>query len=37
MRRFQTKEEKIGALEKYLQELKLEIKAVEEHLGDLRK
>jgi len=36
MRRFRTREEKIDALEKYLMELQLEIKAVEEHLETLR-
>jgi hypothetical protein len=36
-RRYQTKEEKITELESYLNELKTEVQAVEEHLADLRK
>lgn len=36
-RHYQTKEEKIAELEAYLNELKLEVQAVEEHLADLRK
>jgi len=36
-RRFQTKEEQIAELEAYLNELKTELQAVEEHLADLRK
>jgi len=36
-RRYQTKEEQIAHLEKYLKDLKLEVQAVEEHLSDLRK
>jgi hypothetical protein len=36
-RRYQTKAEQIAELEAYLNELKTEVQAVEEHLGDLRK
>ena len=36
-RRYQTKAEKIADLEAYLMDLKLEVRAVEEHLADLRK
>jgi hypothetical protein len=36
-RLYQTKEEKIADLEAYLNDLKLEVQAVEEHLADLRK
>ena len=36
-RRFQTKAEQIAELEAYLDELKKELQAVEEHLADLRK
>jgi hypothetical protein len=36
-RRFQTKAEQIEELKAYLAELKLEVKAVEEHLVDLKK
>ena len=36
-RRFQTKAEKVAELEAYLDELKLEVQAVEEHLADLRR
>jgi hypothetical protein len=36
-RRFQTKAEQIAELEDYLEELKTEVQAVEEHLADLRK
>ena len=36
-RRYQTKAEQIGELEAYLNELKTEVQAVEEHLADLRK
>jgi len=36
-RRYQTKAEKIADLETYLMELKTEVRAVEEHLADLRK
>jgi hypothetical protein len=36
-RRYQTKEEQIEDLEKYLKDLKLEVQAVEERLSDLRK
>ena len=36
-RRFQTKAEQIAELEAYLDELKTEVQAVEEHLADLRK
>jgi hypothetical protein len=36
-RRYQTKAEQIAELEAYLNELKLEVQAVEEHLADLRK
>ena len=35
-RRYQTKAEKISELENYLEDLKLEVQAVEEHLSDLR-
>lgn len=35
-RRYQTKAEQISELEAYLEELKLEVQAVEEHLSDLR-
>ena len=36
-RQYQTKAEQISELEGYLDELKLEVQAVEEHLVDLRK
>jgi hypothetical protein len=36
-RRYQTKAEQIAELEAYLDELKTEVLAVEEHLDDLRK
>lgn len=36
-RRYQTKDEQISELEEYLNELKMEVQAVEEHLADLRK
>jgi septal ring factor EnvC (AmiA/AmiB activator) len=36
-RRYQTKAEKIAELESYLNELKTEVQAVEEHLADLHK
>ena len=36
-RRYQTKAEQIAELEEYLNELKTETQAVEEHLADLRK
>jgi len=36
-RRYQTKAEQIAELEAYLDELKTEVLAVEEHLADLRK
>jgi hypothetical protein len=36
-RRYQTKAEQIAELETYLDELKTEVQAVEEHLADLRK
>jgi hypothetical protein len=36
-RQFLTKAEQIEELESYLEELKLELQAVEEHLADLRK
>ena len=36
-RRYQTKAEQIAELEVYLEELKTEAQAVEEHLADLRK
>ena len=36
-RRYQTKAEQIVELEAYLNELKTEVQAVEEHLADLRK
>jgi hypothetical protein len=36
-RRYQTKAEQIAELETYLNELRLELQAVEEHLADLRK
>jgi hypothetical protein len=36
-RLYQTKEEQIADLEAYLNDLKLEVQAVEEHLADLRK
>jgi len=36
-RRYQTKEEQIPELENYLKDLKLEVRAVEERLSDLRK
>ena len=36
-RRYQTKAEQIAELEEYLEELKTEVQAVEEHLADLRK
>ena len=36
-RRYQTKAEQISELEAYLEELKTEVQAVEEHLADLRK
>ncbi len=36
-RRYQTKLEQIAELEIYLQDLKLEVQAVEERLADLRK
>ncbi len=36
-RRYQTKAEQITELEAYLEELKTEVQAVEEHLADLRK
>ena len=35
-RRYQTKAEQISELEAYLNELKTEVQAVEEHLADLR-
>ena len=35
MRRYQTKAEQIATLEAYLNELKMEVQAVEEHLADL--
>lgn len=35
-RRFMTKEEKIAGLEAYLEQLKLEAQAVEEHIAALR-
>jgi hypothetical protein len=36
-RRYETKEEKVQSLEKYLKDLKLEIQAVEQTLADLQK
>ena len=36
-RRYPTKAEQIAELEAYLEELKTEVLAVEEHLADLRK
>ena len=36
-RRYQTKSEQIAELEAYLDELKIEVQAVEEHLADLHK
>jgi len=36
-RRYQTKAEQIAELEAYLNELRTEVQAVEEHLADLRK
>jgi hypothetical protein len=36
-RRYRTKAERVSDLEAYLAELKLEVRAVEEHLADLRK
>ena len=36
-RHYQTKAEQIAELEAYLEELKTEVQAVEEHLADLRK
>jgi len=36
-RRYQTKAEQIAELESYLEELKTEVQAVEEHLADLHK
>ncbi len=36
-RRYQTKAEKIAELEAYLEELKAEVQAVEEHLADLHR
>ncbi len=36
-RRYQTKAEQITELEAYLNDLRLEVQAVEEHLEDLRK
>jgi hypothetical protein len=36
-RQFLTKAEQVEELEEYLEELKLEIQAVEEHLADLKK
>jgi hypothetical protein len=36
-RRYQTKAEQITALEAYLNELRLEVQAVEEQLADLKK
>ena len=36
-RHYQTKAEQIAELEAYLNELKTEVQAVEEHLADLRK
>jgi hypothetical protein len=36
-RRYQTKAEQIAELEAYLDQLKTEVQAVEEHLTDLRK
>jgi hypothetical protein len=36
-RRYQTKAEQIAELEEYLDELKTEVQAVEEHLADLHK
>ena len=36
-RQFQTKAEKLADLEDYLEELKLEIQAVKEHIADLKK
>jgi hypothetical protein len=36
-RRYQTKAEQVADLEAYLDELKLEVQAVEERLADLRK
>ena len=36
-RRYQTKNEQIAELEAYLEDLKLEVQAVEERLADLRK
>ena len=36
-RRFKTKAEQIAELEDYLEELKTEVQAVEEHLADLRR
>ena len=36
-RRYQTKAEQIAELEAYLNELRTEVQAVEEHLADLKK
>jgi hypothetical protein len=36
-RRYQTKNEQIAELETYLEALKLEVQAVEEHLASLRR
>ena len=36
-RRYQTKAEQVAELEAYLEDLKTEVQAVEEHLADLRK
>ncbi len=36
-RQFQTRAEQIEDLQEYLEELKLEVQAVEEHLADLKK
>ena len=36
-RRYQTRAEQIAELESYLQDLKAEVQAVEEHLADLRR
>jgi hypothetical protein len=36
-RQFLTKTEQIDELEEYLEELKLEVQAVEEHIADLKK
>jgi len=37
MRRFRTKEEIISRLEEYLKQLNLEVKGVEERIGELKK